>query len=91
MKVVRDVGLDNRIALEEGLGIMQNQTTPTSFTSSVQINVNANNQIASTGVKGFFATTAHNAPEYFIFLLKMTLMIGIMLFIPALILGVKFR
>jgi hypothetical protein len=38
---------------------------------------------------GFFATVAHNTPQYLLFILKMTLMMGIMLFIPSLILGFK--
>jgi hypothetical protein len=55
------------------------------------MNVYSAQEMAQTGIKGFFASTAHNAPEYFLFLLKMTLTMGIMLFIPMVVLGVSVK
>ena len=87
VKVVQDIGLDQRLALEEGMGITQSQTTPQTFTANVKIDVNKDPQAQTAGIKGFFATVSHNASEYLLFLLKMTLIIGIMLFIPSLVIG----
>ena len=88
VKAIRDIGLDERLALEEGLGITQQQTIPETLTSSIQIETKENTAVATNGTNAFFATVAHNTPEYLLFLLKMTLVVGIMLFIPSLVLGV---
>ncbi|MEA3323161.1 MAG: hypothetical protein U9Q12_02970, partial [Patescibacteria group bacterium] len=58
-------------------------------TNTIKIKV-VDNTVQS-GIKGFFASTAHNAPEYLIFLLKMTLIVGLMLFITSFTLGIGVR
>ena len=86
VKVKRELSLDERLALEEGLGITQSQTIPETFNQTIQLNVKENTTVAK-GVGGFFATAQHNAPEYILFLLKITFAICIMLFVPSLVLG----
>ena len=86
MKATRSLEKKDRKALRDSFGIEQFQTTPQTFTANVRINVNKYPQ-AQAGIKGFFATVQHNAPEYLLFLLKMTLIVGIMLFIPSLVIG----
>jgi hypothetical protein len=59
--------------------------------NTIKINVIKSESTQTSGIKGFFATTAHNAPEYLIFILKMTLLMGIMLFATSFIIGLEVK
>ena len=76
-----------RRALRDALNITQKQTEPQTVTSTVQIDVVNEATTEVSGIKSFFATTAHNAPQYLIFILKMTLLMGIMLFATSFIIS----
>jgi hypothetical protein len=58
---------------------------------TIKINVIKSELTPVSGIKGFFATTAHNAPEYLIFILKMTLLMGIILFATSFIIGLEVK
>ncbi len=92
VSVTSEIGesIEKRIALEEGLGITQSQTIPTTLSASVELNTIDKTEIANAK-GGFFATVSHNTPQYLLFILKMTLVMGIMIFIPSLILGIKMQ
>ena len=75
-----------RKALRDVFGVSQSETVPTTFNQTIQLNIKESTAVAQ-GVGGFFATAQHNAPEYILFLLKITFAICIMLFIPSLVLG----
>jgi hypothetical protein len=87
VKMIKEMGMDDRWAHNQAFGATLNDTGATVITTSVKITTNKDPQTQTAGIKGFFATTQHNAPEYFLFLLKMTLIVGIMLFIPSLVIG----
>jgi hypothetical protein len=79
---------EDRKALSDAFGIIQSQTTKETLSKTIQIELSDSVKLTKLQ-NGFFATVAHNTPQYLLFILKMTLMMGIMLFIPSLILGFK--
>jgi hypothetical protein len=87
VRVRREDSLDDRLALEEKFNITQSQTIPTNFTHTIELTTKQDTTLTQ-GVQGFFATVTTNAPEYIIFLLKITFALAVMLFIPSLVLGV---
>jgi hypothetical protein len=76
-----------RRALRDAFNITQSQTIPTNFTHTIELTTKQDTTLTQ-GVQGFFATVTTNAPEYIIFLLKITFALAVMLFIPSLVLGV---
>ena len=78
----------DRRALRDAFGIQQADSMPTAFTHEVEINTETLETLAQGNNTGFFATVAHNTPEYLLFILKITLLMSIMLFIPSVVLGV---
>ena len=84
----RAQSLDDRLILEETLGITQKESIPTTFSASVQINIEEESLAQNKGVTGFFASVSQNTPFYLLFVLKMALIMSIMLFVPSLILSV---
>ncbi len=90
VEITYTVPKSERRILRDTLGIGQTQTTKQVFTNTIQIKV-VDSDITHNGIKGFFASTAHNAPEYLIFLLKMTLIVGLMLFVTSFTLGIGVR
>ncbi|PID52682.1 MAG: hypothetical protein CR972_00540 [Candidatus Moraniibacteriota bacterium] len=75
-----------RKALRDVFGLSQSETVPEVFEQTIQIDLIESEELAK-GISGLIATVSYNAPSYIIFLLKMTLAISIMLFIPSLLLG----
>jgi hypothetical protein len=78
---------DERWTLNQVYGAARSSTAPSSFTHTIELTTKQDTTLTQ-GVQGFFATVTTNAPEYIIFLLKITFALAVMLFIPSLVLGV---
>ncbi len=88
VKVAQALENVDRKALKEVFNAGMKDTQVQSYKKTVEIEFSKEDLIANSGVTGFFATASHNAPEYLIFILKMTMLMGIMLLIPSLVLSV---
>ena len=88
VEVTQALKNEDRKALKEVFNAGMKDTQAQSYKKTVQIEFDKEELIAQSGVAGFFATASHNAPEYLIFILKMTMLMGIMLLIPSLVLSV---
>jgi hypothetical protein len=79
---------ENRLALQNIFGISQFNTSGTYMRANTRLVENATDEFAKKNNVGFFATTSQNTPAYFIFLLKMVLLVSLMLFVSKLALGI---
>jgi hypothetical protein len=84
--VTKKMSDEDRVVFEDALNVPQSETEQKSTSAEVQIK-EVDGPTTVGGVGGFFATTAHNAPEYLIFILKMTLLMGIMLFATSFVIN----
>ncbi|MFA5986699.1 MAG: hypothetical protein WC819_05125, partial [Parcubacteria group bacterium] len=87
LRVVRSIAKKDRKALRGAFGISQEESIPTTFSSSVQIVIDQDSIVQNKGITGFFASISYNTPFYLLFILKMALIMSIMLFVPSLVLG----
>ena len=90
VKVSLNLDEYDRWVQNQVFGVARSDTAAETFNQTIQLNVKENTTVAK-GVGGFFATAQHNAPEYILFLLKITFAICIMLFVPSLVLGMGRR
>jgi hypothetical protein len=87
LRVVRAMDIDERWAQNQAFGAEFNDTSATTFSSSVQIVIDQKSMAQNKGITGFFASISYNTPFYLLFILKMTLIMSIMLFVPSLLLS----
>jgi hypothetical protein len=88
LTVTRALGKEERKALRDNFGIAQNDTTQLTFTDSKTI---VPQELSGTEEGGFTATIFKNAPAFIIYILKMSMIIFVLLFLSILgIGGIKF-
>jgi hypothetical protein len=87
VRVQKEVSMEDRWALNQSFGAELSDTSSRSFTHKIEINTESRDLLVKGKSTGFFATVAHNSPEYLLFILKITLLMSVMLFIPSVILS----
>ena len=87
VRVVQEPSMDDRWAMNQTFGSSLQSTAPTTFTHAVTVLQSDYASIAASPSEGFFATVSANAPSYFLFILKMTVLMAVMLITPTVLLG----
>ena len=89
VRVTRGQSYEDRDVLSTVFGVAPQASVPTTFTATTTVTAQDTSTLASASQNGFFATAAANAPAYFLFILKMTLLMAVMLIVPSAMLSLR--